>query len=468
MPSIHATVKPTPVPRCPKPGHGKHVRGCTTCRQRSVYLRALAIWENANGVDHSSVDTAEVREHLVRLTTAGHRTVPDISAESGVSDTTVRKILRGHRARLYPITEKSLLAVQPWNAPRFEPHSSSQVPAVEGLRILRGIFAQGWAWPTIGDLLGGLTGGAAQKIASKQRPWMNQDTLDRIRAVARLLGPYDIDHLARPMPGMDRRSANRAVKHGWHKLSAWHNIDITDPGVDPDHPHGRLPVEDDDWVDDFAVALLDDALAELPDFDEANLAFVDQLIVKKITETSERIKLESPAEDGRAGDLYIPKLELRWLELHAAWWYAEAAGLNDTQIGALLGYDMTDQASSGFDAGQRQVNRIRARMVEANALLDKDPTEWLPTWFDEHPKPVGKPNFGALLPALLAIQPEPLGRGWTAAQLADAIDAPERTVLDFLVYASREGERPWHRRTGPPLRVRHRPARCATTARAAA
>jgi len=146
------------------------------------------------------------------------------------------------------------------------------------------------------------------------------------------------------------------------------------------------------------------------------------------------------------------------------WWHAETAGLNDTQIGMLLGYDMSRHGSSAFDAGQRQVNRIRERMIEARKVLDKDPADWIPDWFSDDLKPAGKPNFGALLPALLAIQPEPLGLGMTVAQLADVCGAEYRAMLDFLVYASREGERPWTRRGGPPKRMRRKSAHCPATA----
>ena len=48
-------------------------------------------------------------------------------------------------------------------------------------------------------------------------------------------------------------------------------------------------------------------------------------------------------------------------------------------------------------------------------------------------------------------------------------DATETDVRDFLVYASREGERPWSRRTGEaPKRIRNRPTRCTTTVHATA
>jgi predicted transcriptional regulator len=460
MPSISATVKPTPVPRCPE-RHNPHRAGCPGCRLRSVYIRKLGIWERANGIDRSYLTIDKARDHLQYLTTIGYRKIADIAAESGVTDTTIRLILAGKRSRIYPLTEKSILAVQPAPCAPTGPLRSDQVPAVEGVRILRGLFAQGWSWVTVADQLGGLTPGAAWQIAREGgRTWMIRDTLTRIEAVARELGPHDIaDGL---LPGMDVRCANRAVKLGWHKLSAWRWLDMADPDADPDQTE---PVAYDAPIGDLVGG---DPVDE-SEHDETGLAFVDQLIVKMVTEAAERIKTASPASDGRTGDLYIPKLQLRWLELHAAWWYAENAGLNDTQVAMLLGYDMSDQKSSSFDAGQRQANRIRERMLDALALLDKHPRDWIPAWFNEHPKPAGKPNFGMLLPALLAIQPAPFGRGWTIAQLAAELGATETDVHGFLVYASREGERPWSRRTGSaPKRVRNRPGRCTTTVHATA
>jgi hypothetical protein len=229
MPSIAETVKPTPVPRCPD-RHRPFLAGCRRCRRWAVYQRLLGIWERAHGVNRSYVASDETRAHLHALTTTGNRTIADIAAKSGVSDNTIRFILAGTRTRLYPLTAQSLLAIPP--APARAPlPPSNHVAATEGIRLMRGMFAQGWSWPHIADLLGGVTAGAAQYIGGRDRPWMLRETLDRIRVVARELGPFDIHDLPHPMPGMDIRCANRAVKNGWFKLSDWEGLDIADPAA---------------------------------------------------------------------------------------------------------------------------------------------------------------------------------------------------------------------------------------------
>lgn len=453
-----ATIKPTPVARCTIHS-SRYQAGCPDCQKRSAYLNRIAAWEAAHGLKIDRISSARSREHLQYLTTEGNRSTREIAEESGVSDRTIQKILYGHRDLVYPITEQSLLAVQPAAEPPATPQRNL-VDRTEGVRLLRGLLAQGWTWQSIADQLGGLTKGAAWAIAANPRgdTWIERGTLDRIRKAAGLLGRYDIAGLKDPLPGMSKSSATAARRRGWHPIKDWIGLDITDPDADPDAPPPA----------DLVTELLAGLQYDRRDFDESGLSFVDPILIRKVTETAERIKTESPAEDGRAGDLYIPPLTLRWLELHAVWWHAESAGLNGTQIGMLLGYDMGRDGTPSFDAGQRQVNRIRERMIAARAVLDGPPREWLPTWFNQTPKPIGKPNFAALLPALLAIQPAPLGAGMTVAQLAASASVDDQELLDFLRYASREGERPWNRNSGPPKRTRRRTARCAPATQAAA
>lgn len=448
MPSVWETVKPTPVPRCPK-RHPIHHAGCEGCRDWGRYQRRLETWERAHGISRSFVPVGPTLEHLMFLTGEGNRTIESIAAESGVSSKAIQKIMAGKRSKLLPITEQSLAAIKP--LPAHTPPFRNLVPNTEGVRLLRGLFAQGWTDRHIGDLLGGLGRGAARFIAVDQRShYMERETLDRVRAVARDLGGYDIDELPRRLPGMDPRSARSAAEKGWHKLRAWEGLDIADPAADP------------------ATAKADQlaALTAVDDQDEAGadlmLGYVDPLFVKTVKETAERVRIGSRTADGRTGDLYLPKLDgLRQLEMHVAWWYAEEGGLNDSQIGVMFGY------APGDEAGGRHINRVRARVLEARAWFERHPHGWVPRWFAWKPSKIGGIAFDVVLPALIALQPAPFGPGWSIPQLADICGVPEEDMVGFLVYASRMGDRLW-KPQGHARRPRTNPARCEQSALAPA
>lgn len=444
MPSIYEAVKPTPVPRCPE-RHPVFRAGCETCRKWSRYQRRMTIWERAHGISRALVSPEQTRAHLEFLTTEGNRNLIDIVTESGISDFAISAILAGRTTKILRITEQSLLALKPSVSPR--PRRRNLVASLEGVRILRGLFAQGWCWPHLGDLLGGLSRNGACNFARKgARKWMEQETLVRIRAVARELGPFDVDQLPEPLPGMLPRCATQGRKNGWHKLSYWDDRDIT---AEDSAPAGTTGTP----------ATTDHVEADEPD--EPDVAFIDPLILKTIEDTSIRIRLGTPDDTGRAGNLWIPTLEgLHQLELHAAWWYAENAGLNDTHIGVMFGYDMTTEGSRSYDAGQRQINRIRDRVLTARAWTETHRHGQVPNWFTE-PSGPGRSSMSNLLPALIALQPAPFGAGWTVEQLADACGVTTQDMAGFVAYATSKADMLWKPQTHTTARRGRRPRRCA-------
>lgn len=404
--------KPARVPRCGT--HGKHRPGCRPCLDWSAYDQRLRRWEQQEGISRANMDAEPVREHLEHLLRDGNYKIVDLARISGIPKLSLWAIRNGRRRYVFQITGETILAIKPRVGVR--PPKEGMVRAAEGVRILRGLSAQGWSFPFIGELMGNHTRTAVQKLAAYDLDrWMFPETLDRLRIVADKLGRYDITDLDKPMIGMDIRCANYAARRNWAPLRDWDGLDIADPDAEPHHAEelnvpGRVHVD------------LDTLRVHIALIAERDGAFPDPL--RSITR----------------------------LEAYAAVWLAQEAGLSAADTGALLGYPQG--TSKDRTNGQRQATRLRSHMIAARRWLTDEPDGNTPAWLTV----TGdyRNEMAQSIPALLAVQPEPFGYGMTPADLAERFgaDVTEEEVRACLSRAAAVADRRWTpgarpRRAGP-------------------
>lgn len=423
MPPYSPECKPAKVPRCRIPGHRKHQAGCSTCKAWSNYYRLLLRWEHSVGINRGPVPAAPVRQHLLSLIETGNRRQWDIAEESGYDRDIINQIIQGHRDTVMAVTAEALLALKPVAAP--VPPKGRWVPAFEGRRTLRGLAAQGWAASTIGDLMGGTTAGAAQKMMTDSSPWMLSASLDRIRAVARVLGGKDIR--VRKLPGMDVRAKNNATKRGWPPLWAWQGRDIADPDAEPRPFTGLHLVEDQPDTDDAGADLE---------------PYVDPVLLSLVRRNAERLE-PIRSNGGRPDDEITvgwvdPITVMTRLERYVVVAYGTDLGMSLAELAALLGYPRATKQET--ENGKRAVSRVRTATATARAWLDSDPAGETPTWWQAA---TASADFDLRIPALLAVQPAPIGPGWDLAELAKRCGVAEDEMCQFVADATRRGDRPW-------------------------
>lgn len=431
MPSTNQTDKPARVAHCKQDSYYR--AGCRDCRAYAAFMWRRRRWEARHGISRSFVSPDRTRDHLLLLRKA--MPVQAIAARSGIGHNRIRAILAGRPTKIAPITEESLLAIP---VPAHPVPPRNMVPNTEVVRTLRGLQAQGWTWGHIAQLLGGMYRQSARNLADPNTIGVHRSTVERVRALAAVLGRYDIHVLHTPMPGMNWRTANRAERSGWLRLAQWAGRDITDPDAVPASATLRYAPPEPDPVDDEPH----------PDSD---LSFIDQGLAQRIALLAEKLR-EATEDAGRGSTGFVEPLgRLTRLEVYAAWRLASEADLNATQIGRLIGYTVSTE--QGKEAAQQQVNRIRRDVVAALRWMETHPRGWIPAWFAWR-HPTGRVDFGSALPALLAIQPPPFGPGWSVERLAEHCGVDEQEMLTFLAHASRVADRMWAPRAQATARRR--------------
>lgn len=415
------TGPPDRVPRCTI--HGKRRTGCLECRRYSAYDARRRRWERHIGITFQPVPVDLVADHVNMLLNKGNWKIVDIVQASGIPAKTVWGISVRRNPTVYPITAESLLALQPRQQAR--PPKASMVPATEAVRIARGLAAQGWTFAHISDLMGSSSKSSAQRIAHAHE-WVMESTVARLRAVAAQLGPYDITDMDRPMPGMDIRVVRDALSKGWVRLSAWADVDIADPDAVP-----HVVVADGSQIN----------ADEEPE--PAPWSYIDPILTLRVAEALDTVR-KTDRQAGRRHDGFIaPVGSLTRIEAHAVVEHAFSLGLSTIDIARLLGYPMTTKQKE--DNAQRSVERMKSAMrVARHTLGQLDVGAYVdPLWCLRLPNGDGFHQFSSVATALLAVQGEPFGPGWSETELADRAGVGPAAMNAFLAYATRRGDAVW-------------------------
>jgi hypothetical protein len=440
--------KPDPVRRCGKPGHGTRHDDCDDCKLYSAYEARRRRWERNHGIDNRMVDADLVADHLHDLVENGNWKLVDVAAVSGVPRVTVGMIYGRRRQLVTPLNAASLLALKPREKPR--PPMSILVPALESVRILRGLAAQGWTFRHMSRLLG-FSETWAQKIAPAGE-WVHEDTAPMIRRLAVQLRAQDLANLPRPLPGMDVRTANYAKRKGWVPLAAWYGQDMADPAAKPWRfkPTGSKMVAP---VPLPAVVVdQDDDLPEVSPW-----SYIDPILTLRVAEAAESVR-RTNRDNGRRPDGYVPHLiHLTRIEAYAVVDAATKAGISATLIGVMLGYRIGTK--SELSNAHRAVERMKATFKQARDVVSQlaagDAID--PGWFVQKEAGNGVNDFPRIATAVLAVQGAPFGPGWSPAELAARAGMDEDAIRAFLAYATRRADTPYV--------VKHitrsRPATCA-------
>jgi hypothetical protein len=164
-----------------------------------------------------------VRDHLAWLAAAG-MTRQAITADSGISDRTLRNVLHGARPSVNGDTAALLLAVRPRAVVE-----KGRLPALGTVRRLQALVAYGYGIEHIAAL-SGLSMRHLFDLAASRRPTVTV----RVRnTVADVYERYSTT----PGPSKWARTAGRA--RGWALPGAWDNID--DPDAVPQRGYTSRP-----------------------------------------------------------------------------------------------------------------------------------------------------------------------------------------------------------------------------------
>jgi transposase-like protein len=165
------------------------------------------------------VDAAPVRSRLQGLVDAQ---VPlrTLGRVTGLSATTVRKILDGDQPRVQRATAARVARMSPRDV--YLSQSTGHVPRIGAARRVQALLAMGWPHHALGDA--GITNsaqiiGAAGELISIARWRQVRDVYDRLSMT----------------PGPSPETRGWAAKLGYHPPLAWDEENIDDPRATPQH-----------------------------------------------------------------------------------------------------------------------------------------------------------------------------------------------------------------------------------------
>jgi hypothetical protein len=428
--------RPTTVSRCRIPGHSSHVAGCATCKAFSAFQFRRRKWEKQHGIDCTPVPVDQVAGHVEMLVNEGNWKVVDIAATSGIGSVAVYKILNRRTQRVLRITADSLLALQPRTTVRAP--MSTLVPSLEAIRIARGLAAQGWTFKHMSELAGYNSNNTIPACARRERRWVAEETLLKLRELAVRLGRFDMAQLDAPMPGMRSHILNMARRRSWVPLAAWYGQDLADPEAVPwkIRPTGSpliVPV-----VRPAVVVDQDDDLPEVSPW-----SYIDPILTLRVAEAADVVR-RTNKENGRRPEGYITPIKyLTRAEAYVLVDVAAKAGISATLTGLMLGYRISTK--SELSNAQRAVERMKATFKEGRQLLDQlvfgEKVD--PGWCFQSENGNGVNDFAAVLTAVLAVQGAPFGPGWSPAELAQRAGVGEDAMRAFLAYATRRADAPY-------------------------
>lgn len=413
----------TPVRRCRT--HRRHHAGCPDCRRWGRYDSAVRRKQNREGTAEPMAPVAVVQKHLAALLdkNTGGWIRSEIIARTGIGRNSLYTIMAGRVKYVRTSTWHAIRALQPRNRPA--PRRSNEVPALEVRRITQGLAAQGWTFQHMAKLLHYKYRDTASDLAHGTSRWVTTDTLETARKLRAVLGPYDINVLRTPLPGMNRTTATRCRNLGWVPLAAWAGQDITDPAAVPYGKRLRLvdPIEDD----------------PAPAGDEELLPYIDPVLLPLVRQAAEKADAIGEVGTGKRAAAWTDPLgRVTVLERYAVTAYGTHLGMTAAEVGALLGYPVrTDQE---HDAAERAVCRFREHLTAVRKWIDSDPAGETPDWYR---KATTSHAVDAYLPALLALLPEPVGPGWSVTEMAKRCGVPEDEMNALVRRAAVLGDRSW-------------------------
>lgn len=183
------------------------------------------------------VDAAPVRVRLQGLVDA-HVPVRALGRVTGLSATTVRKILDGNQPHVQRATAARVAGLSPGDV--YANQSTGHVPRVGAARRVQALLAMGWPHQMLGAA--GIVNsaqiiGASGDLITVQRWRQVRDVYDRLSMT----------------PGPSPETRGWAAKLGYAPPLAWDEEGIDDPSVTPGHD-ATAPGREDCVVDEVAVA----------------------------------------------------------------------------------------------------------------------------------------------------------------------------------------------------------------------
>lgn len=415
----HADI--TPAHRCKR--HGRHMKGCQACRDWNRYQAALRRQRIQTGQYQPAAPIGQVKAHMDTLLDpkTGGWFISEIVSVTGLSLKTVQELAAGGRkVKVFAATWDAVRVLQPKGTPR--PRTAVMVDATEVRRTFQGLAAQGFTFDHLAALMGLSSKNSANRLASHPSPWTTPDSVQTARKLRRKLGDHDVTREL--LPGMSKKCATLARRRGWLPLNAWAGRDIADPAARP-RSLQLVPSADEG-----------DALPALPPFVDPVLATFVRLTAERLADTTRDLN--------RRADGYIkPTGRITRLEMHAVVSLGLRSGMTQSQVAALIGYPSSTPEE--IERAQRSVGRFKRDITAAEKWIQEHPVGWLPSWFT-FTHTAGVDDFGAQLPALLALQPAPFGPGWDLTELAERCGVSPDEMQRFIDRAAGAADKIWQPR----------------------
>lgn len=157
---------------------------------------------------------------------ASGMTLRHLSDATGLSMTTIKRILRGSDKYVYSGTAEAILSCTP-QRPDAQPHIEALVPTVGIARRLQALQVIGYTTQAISELIG-YQYKTTPLLIHARKPYVEVGTARKVDEVYRRL-------MLTPAPHSRAadRARRRAVRHGWASALAWDGIDIDNPAAVP-------------------------------------------------------------------------------------------------------------------------------------------------------------------------------------------------------------------------------------------
>jgi hypothetical protein len=404
----------THVPKCGQSHTYDERLRCENCKKRNAYVAALRRDETAAGYTlNRMIDAAPARQHVTEVLVPSGLRLCDIAERSGVGYHLVSNLVRGVSNLINAINADAILSVRPADRP-IAPQG--MVDAIAVRRILQGLSAQGWTAAYMGELEGCSFSNINYHMQGRPNGnhrglFVKVEVLEMARRLADKLGPFDISDLETPLDGMSKRVAARAVRNGWHVLSDWDGLDITDPAATPFDATSPLPFD----APAVGFALAFEPIRAFDDNGNEHVyaaPFTDQLTRAEAYEVVRR-----GSRPGRGGE---PRLSARIL--------AERLQLEERMIQRMRA---TNRDIDAFLAGPPPLAvalHLAGIVLTDTAFEPHIKLHLARTTLGRYPLSFG---FANRLTILRLTQPQPYGLAWTDEQVADWLgcSATDATAL---------------------------------------